>query len=154
MTNNQPEFTVEENLNPTKEEVTLHTLQVWLHGARKIGIDEIGKPRQLSYVVKNKDGLPIGGLLVKIQMKVLHIESAWVNPEYQKLGIGKMLSQKIFQFANENQCEYMLALSYEFYDALSYLTKNDPLVEIAAQIENCPAPYTLYIFKRKLVPIA
>lgn len=144
------DFIIEENLNPTKEEVTMHTLQVWLHAARKIGTEEVGKPRQLSYVVKNSKGLPIGGLLVKIQMRVLYIESAWVNPEFQKLGIGKLLSQKIFQFASENRCEYMLATSYEFYDAISYLMKNDSAVEILAKIENCPAPHTLYFLQRKL----
>ena len=143
-------FKISENLNPSKEEVMMHTLQVWLHGARKLGLEEIGKPVQLSYVVRSDDNEPIGGLYVKIQMNVIYVESAWVSPEYQKKGIGKMLSEKLFDFAEKNHCEYMLAISYEFYDALNYLMKNDPRVEIACKIENCPSPHTLYLFKRKL----
>lgn len=143
-------FIVEENYNPTKEDVLLHTLQVWLHGARKIGMEEIGKPVHLSYLIKDDSGEPIGGLYVKVQMRVIYVESAWVSPEHQKKGLGKMLSEKLFEFSEKNNCEFMLAISYDFYDALNYLLKNDPRVEIACKIENCPSPHTLYLFKRKL----
>ena len=143
-------FHVDTVLDPTREDVAMHTTQVWLHAAKKIGAVTIGAPRQVSFVAKSASGEIVGGLLAKLQMKVLYIESAWVNPEYQRSGVGVSLREQVFAFAKRNDCEYLLATSYEFYDAINYLAKTDPEVEILGQIDNCPSPYTLVFLKRKL----
>ncbi|MBK7891844.1 MAG: GNAT family N-acetyltransferase [Bdellovibrionales bacterium] len=77
----------------------MHTMQVWLHAAKKIGAVTIGTPRQVSFVAKSSSGEIVGGLLAKLQMKVLYIESAWVNPEYQRSGVGVSLREQVFAFA-------------------------------------------------------
>ncbi|MBL7689878.1 MAG: GNAT family N-acetyltransferase [Bdellovibrionaceae bacterium] len=143
-------FIVDTVLDPTREDIAMHTMQVWLHAAKKIGSKTVGTPRQVSFVARGADGGIVGGLLAKLQMKVLYIESAWVNPEFQRSGVGVSLREQVFAFAKANDCEYLLATSYEFYDAINYLAKTDPEVEILGQIENCPSPYTLVFLKRKL----
>ncbi len=146
---NSQKYSVSTITDPSKEEVIEHTLQVWLHAARKIGSSEVKAPKYVSFKAE-EDGKVIGGLLAKLQMKVLFIESAWVNPEYQRSGVGHSLREKVFKFAHENECEYLIAQSYEFYDAINYLAHTDPMVEVIGKIENCPEPYTLYFLKRKL----
>ena len=143
-------FHISTQLDPSRDEVARHSIQVWLHAARQIGTEAVGKPRQVSFTVKDTSGEIVGGVLAKLQMRVLYIDGLWVNPDFQRRGVGSALREQVFTFARDNNCVCIIGTTYEFYDAIGFLTKDDPEVEILGKIENCPAPYSLVFVIRKL----
>lgn len=147
-------FHIETHFDPTREEITMHAFQVLLHAAKRIGTKAAGTPRQVSFVALrgNRDsaGEMIGGILGKIQMGALFIDSLWVNPDFQRAGVGTQLYDQVVAFAIKNNCEYIVGTTYDFYDAFGFLNKTDPEAETIGKIENCPAPYSLVFIKRKL----
>ncbi|MCM3629582.1 GNAT family N-acetyltransferase [Paenibacillus glycanilyticus] len=61
----------------------------------------------------------------------LVVENVVVSPDYRGQGIGKMLMQKLEQFAEERGCSYIIFVSsgyrekaHQFYRALGYSSDN------------------------------
>lgn len=145
---NNQDYVLELSQNPSKEEILLHSMQLWLHSVRAIGIEKIGTPKKLSLKLKNKNNEIIGGVYAKIQMDTMMIESVWILPEYKKKGGGKLMLERLYFEANKINIRCMLAFCYDFHESLGFLVKNDPQVEIAATIESSPGSHKLYLLKR------
>ncbi|WP_336790223.1 GNAT family N-acetyltransferase [Paenibacillus sp. MMO-177] len=61
----------------------------------------------------------------------LVVENVVVNPDYRGQGVGKMLMQRLEQFAEERVCSYIIFVSsgyreqaHRFYRALGYSSEN------------------------------
>ena len=128
---------------PSREEVALHAAQTWLYAARKTNQKLTSSPKVYSFMARTADGVVVGGLLAKAQLNTLFIEAAWVDPTYQKMGVGVSLRREVMKIAKENHCTHLVAMTYEFYDALNYLLKTEPGLIVVGEVKNCPTPHTL-----------
>ena len=144
------DFSIELATNPDKHSAGLHGTQVWLHTARVLGSTEVGAPKQISFLAKSADGRTIGGLLGSIKMRVLHVDSLWVEPDHQRNGVGSSLFAAAVSYAKSASCEYVIGIAYDHKGSSPLATKADSKIEIVAKIENCPTPHTLYFLQRKL----
>src|SRR5690349_17475453 len=73
------------------------------------------------YAYSAKDNqIDVGGIFGFDNFGACHIEGLWVEPEYRKQGVGKMLVKKVEEFAHARKCKCVVLFTmdfqaYEFY---------------------------------------
>jgi ribosomal protein S18 acetylase RimI-like enzyme len=77
-----------------------------------------------AYSVRRND-IEIGGIFGFDNFGACHIEGLWVEPDYRKQGVGKMLVEKAEKFAYDRKCKCIALFTmdfqaYEFYYHLGY----------------------------------
>jgi GNAT superfamily N-acetyltransferase len=98
-------------------------------GMREYAIGELGDLRSkhpeisIKLVIKNDDGIVIGGLMGFTTLGTMNVAELWVHEDYRNQGYGKGLLQTAEKIAKENGCFAGQSTCFTFQN-LEFLKKN------------------------------
>ncbi len=102
----------------------------------------------LSYSVKNQQGVVIGGILARIYCwGVVFVDILWINDHYRGQGLGTTLLNKVEEDAKAQQCHLIHLDTFDF-QAKDFYEKNG--FEIYGVLDNCPPNHKRYYMKKIL----
>ncbi|UZO82384.1 GNAT family N-acetyltransferase [Aquimarina sp. ERC-38] len=102
----------------------------------------------LEYVVKNKNGIEIAGLLSGINYwNGLEIKILWVKEGYRKKGVGTRILKYVEKIAKEKGATISMLDTFDF-QAEGFYMKNDYLP--IGEIKNFPSGHRRIFFSKKL----
>lgn len=110
-------------------------------------ISDIWTP--LEFVVKDENGIEIGGILAGIgYWNGLEIKILWVEENYRKRGIGTQILKHTEKIAKEKGAEIVMLDTFDFQAEKFYL-KNG--YETIGEIKDFPKGYRRIYFSKKLI---
>jgi ribosomal protein S18 acetylase RimI-like enzyme len=79
----------------------------------------------INLTLKNKTGEVVGGIRSRAFYQSLTIDFLWIDKNYQRIGYGKELMQKVEEIAREQGCISANTMTYsfqapQFYEKLGY----------------------------------
>lgn len=133
----------------TEEEVELLNKTIIDYNLSKVPYNKNPPWEELNYILKNNEGLMIGGVTSALIMNnVLSIDVLVVKEDYRKLKYGSMLLNKVEQEAKDKGA-YLAQLDTFDFQALPFYLKHD--YEVFGTLTDCPAPSCKrYYLKKKL----
>lgn len=103
----------------------------------------------LEFVVKDKNGSEIGGILAGIgYWKGLDIKVLWVNEKHRQKGIGTTLLKHVEKIAKEKGVKISMLDTFDF-QAENFYLKNG--YESVGEIKNFPKGHRRIYFSKKLI---
>jgi GNAT superfamily N-acetyltransferase len=142
-----PEIRIKEERSPNAETYHHHSNRAYEVGpTHRVGLGRAVSSIFNAYVSDMTD--PVGGLCCYAVFDFMVIEAMWVNPEFQKLGIGRELILAARALAERCSCQRILASTMSFHGAMPFLRKVG--FEVIAEVEDCPKGASLYYIQIKL----
>lgn len=103
---------------------------------------------QLSYVIKDNDGIIVSGINASLYCwKILYVSMLWVDLRYRNYGYGSRLLKKVEDEALKMGCGLAHLDTFDFQAKDFYLKHG---YEIFGTLEDCPPGHTKYFMKKKL----
>lgn len=106
-----------------------------------------GTYEEINLCLKDDNGRIIAGLLSAICWNWMEIDILWVDDDYRRQGLGKILLEEAEKIAKAKSCTFIKLNTFsfqapEFYKKYGY--------EVMAIIENAPLGSKHYYYKKEL----
>ncbi len=104
----------------------------------------------ISFSATKADNTVYGGITGWVGYDFALLEAIWVERSYQKMGLGKMLLNKLEKIARDNNCYRILTSTNNVSDSLGFWIKNG--FELMHKVETKETGFTIYYFQKILSP--
>lgn len=115
----------------------------------KIPFEERMKAEDLNYVIKDKDGRVIAGIIgVDYSWKVIYIDVLWVDEEYRGKGLGTKLIRRLEEEVRAKEYTMIHLDTFDFQGKDFYMRNG---YEVFGVLEDCPKGHKRYFMKKNLI---
>ncbi|MDL4843018.1 GNAT family N-acetyltransferase [Aquibacillus rhizosphaerae] len=110
--------------------------------------DEIKTPiEQLSFIIRNKVGVIVGGITATTFWSHVHIDFLWVDEKHRGKRYGSKLIKKMEEWAMRKGCRTILLDTFSFQAPEFYKKQGFTVIGI---VEDHPRGYNQYFLEKKM----